>query len=558
MKFVLQCNNVYAEAGCLANRICELVAGGARYRDITVVVCDYQDTAPIYTQVFADSGIPVNADVGGDLMAHPTAKHLRDVMLGAPWRKDAPTFRGRTALEICRELNQILDGDDVATERIRGILTVIGNVLGEQSITLGEFNNMFCTLCTACKISDVPKYLDRVMLVDVKEYEPSFVPHLFIAGATAEAFPQGISDTDIITEQDISEMKIKIEPSARLQAARSLQHARNIINSATKDVFVSYSSKNSRGSRGAVSPLAGSDFKTPDAKFFSKMYAKQRTLATIGNKSAFVNNEQAEFFASVAQATDLGELKIPQICKQPNDITDAEKLFFKKGHISVTTLENFAKCPYYSFLVNGLGLKKREPQNQIAPSTVGTILHAFAETFLKTGKTADTIIKDVLKDYRLPKHITSVITVQAHQIADYLALQKDLDFVPRFFEYSVEGVIGGKTVCGKVDRIDVGKNNTQFTVVDYKTGDPGAVRLQLPIYMWFLQSRLNMQPNGGYYLNLRKFTKKAVDTDEISTAVTSAKASIESIKNGQIRKQPINKSVCEYCPCGAMCGVGNG
>ena len=218
MKYVLQCNNVYDEAARIANKICGLVSNGARYKDIAVVICDYDDTVTIYYEIFAQSGIPVNVDVGMKLIEHPYAKHLRDKMAYHPWAQQYQC-----------------DADDPAIQKIDEILATCKKVSREIKVSNNEFLNMFCSLCSAVKISDVPIYADRVLLVSAKEYEPSFVPYLFVTGASDGAFPVTAPDTDIITEQDINNMSINIEPSASLQNKRARQHAKYILASATKE-----------------------------------------------------------------------------------------------------------------------------------------------------------------------------------------------------------------------------------------------------------------------------------------------------------------------------------
>jgi ATP-dependent helicase/DNAse subunit B len=383
------------------------------------------------------------------------------------------------------------------------------------------------------------------MLVNAKEYEPAFAPYLFITGACAGAFPQSVDDTDIITGQDIAQMKIRIEPTAQLQSARMWQHAINIIESAKINVYFSYSLKNISGESVSASPLLNGTAEL-EVELYSKQFAKQQTLLNIGNKSAFKNNETAEYYASIKTAADLDNIRIPQISKQPRDISNPEKLFFKKGHTSVTAVENYAKCPYYGYLVNALELKPNAPKNTVPPNIIGTILHTFAEK-------GD--IKSILKNYNLPKYLERVICKQCAEIKKYLE-SNTIEFKPKFFEYEISGVIDGKTIRGKADRIDT-DDKGHFVVVDYKTGDPGVVRLQLPLYMHFLNEKMGLEPLGGYYLNLRKFKKIDIEPAEIPLAIEKTQEVLSGMCAGKIIKQPIHKSVCQYCPCGALCGVHN-
>jgi len=530
MKFVLPCENVYDEAATVANKICDLVANGARFRDIVVVICDYEDTAPIFTQVLQSSQIPVNVDVGMKLIETVEGKYLRDLLNNSPWVKERLVIKNPTVVQICKQLSKF-----ATEEKIIEILDVVTKTLGDQKITVTEFSNMFCTLLTATKISDVPANLDRVMLVGAKEYEPTFIPHVFIAGATA--FPAPVPDTDIITEQDIRAMKIHVEPTATLQATRAWRHAINIMQSATQGLYISYSAINVRGEHATPTPLAHG-FPIGTADIACRSFAKTRVLAGIGNGEAFQNNETAEYLASVKTASDMADFKIPQLDKQPANVAlDIDK-------ISVTALEDYAKCPYYFYLTRVLKLKPFEPPNAVAPHVVGTILHTFAERFVREGAP----IEAVLRDYKLPNYMTRAIKKCAKQIANYLTESiATRDFKPKYFEHEIDGELDGVKVRGKVDRIDA--HLDQLHVVDYKSGGAGVIRLQVPLYMHFLGA------TGGEYLNLKELKPREVRVDEIAPAVARATDLIADIKRGKITREPAHKDVCKYCPNRGMCEV---
>ena len=529
MNYVLQCNDIFDEAARTANKICALVAEGARFRDLVVVSCDYERTAPIYAQVFASNNIPLNVDVGGKLIDHALTKHLRDVMSSAPWITPRPSFPNPSAsLEVsllCNKLRPLLPTDSLASEKISAILDTIEKVLGNQLITVQEFNNMFCTLCAACKLSDVPKFSDRVLFVAVTEYEPTFTPYLFITSANDNTFPAQVSDTDIITEQDINDMSIRIEPSPSLQVARSWKHAKNIMASATKGLFISYTE--------TPTPLA-KGFKQDTCGIASRTFARSKTLAAIGNKTAFADNETAIYYSSLSHASGLGDFKIPCLDPEPKNLTTGSELFFQNNTAHVTALENFCKCPYYHFLTSGLGLKKKDPLGTLSPAAIGTILHDIAEKIVR-GEPWQTDNLFIKKQAKLMQKF----------------LLRDIDesrYKPKYFEHKLEKKIGGITIKGIADRIDT--DGSGFVVVDYKTGSAGHARLQVPLYMDFFG-----KAQSGYYLSLKDFSKKAVTLNDIPPALESASKAITEIKAGNISKNPIHKSICGYCPMGAMCGV---
>ena len=541
MRYVLQCENVYVEAARIANRICGLVGAGVRYKDIVVVICDYDETVSVYNQIFTESGIPVNVDVGMKLIDHPLVKHLRDLMLNTPWKS-----------------NEMPDAEENVLQKIIGILETIKRIVGGQRLSGSEFCNMFCTLCSAAKISDVPHYADRVLLVSAKEYEPSFVPYLFVTGASDSVFPYTTSDTDIITEQDIKNVSFRIEPSASMQNKRARSHAQNILNSAVKELCVSYSTVNIKGERTGASELINNEYliMNIDRKedLTSRVYAKQNVLTAIGNGSAFFDTKH---WASVQAALNL-DLQIPQLDKMPGNIKCGKQLFFPENKAHVTQIENFVKCPYYHFLTNGLRVKKRE-LDKIGANTIGTILHEFAEKFLKDK----TPIEKIIGKYKLPQYTVAALKKQAKLIAKFLT--EDIaksEFKPYLFEHKLEKDFDGIKVHGIADRIDVadlqcksGQSEVDAIksamVVDYKSGTNIGVKLQLPLYMSFLTDKYI--PEAAYYLSLKNFKKTVISVDDIEPAVKQAQSVIADLKKGVIAPNPNHKSVCEYCPARVVC-----
>ena len=85
----------------------------------------------------------------------------------------------------CQQLKDL-----TANEKIQKILDQIATEYGEQTLTLREFITLFWTLCSATKVSNIPQYLDRVLIAPVNDWVPTRVKYLFVANCTADNFPQ--------------------------------------------------------------------------------------------------------------------------------------------------------------------------------------------------------------------------------------------------------------------------------------------------------------------------------------------------------------------------------
>jgi ATP-dependent helicase/nuclease subunit B len=439
-------SNVQSEAVWVANRICGLVkCRGVRYRDIAVVLSDYDNTVKIFESAFLSNGIAVNVDVGEDLLSNPLAQFLVALLGGGkpenvvslinnPYCTIARDIvfelenmvlknnlfagsieneifvneifpyieqlgKSHTVSAICGVLLECLEGlpeiaeskQEVARKKLTELLTSIDRMLGVQKITLQDFGNMFGTLTSATKISAIPTYADCVMLVSAKDYEVSPVKYLFVAGANAGAFPIEQDDTEILTEFDISNVSEKIEPTARMQNARARAHAINVLESCTGELFVSYTAMSARGEETRPSDLAEKIIKGQGerARLASAELVEPNGIYSAGyaRKVLLEAISSGEAFAdrgyynAVLRALDIGDIKIPVFDKKPESLYGASELFFANNVARVTQFENFYKCPYYHFLTNGLKLKARE-RYQVASNMLGSLIHKFVELYL--------------------------------------------------------------------------------------------------------------------------------------------------------------------------------
>ena len=177
--------------------------------------------------------------------------------------------------------------------------------------------------------------------------------------------------------------------------------------------------------------------------------------------------------------------------------------------------------------------------------------------------------------------------------------EADLPLVPRRFEVSFgsersapelqRGLdLGGFTITGKIDRIDVDPFSARGIVQDYKSGKTAysaariesELKLQIPLYMLVLRDLIGMEPLGGLYRALagdrqargllRASAKDDVlpgftradykDDDEfwaqVEGAVDNARRFVERIRAGDVRHDPLGDAGCpSWCELYPMCRV---
>jgi len=595
------------EAAWVANEICRLVKiDGVRFRDIVVVASDYETSAKVFEQVFAENGIEVNLDVGADLLSHSLTQFLREYLLLAATGGQVhflnvikSAYSGLNAeTEFETENNALKNGtrgneitapivkklvkcktvgefctvlashceersdEAIQVRKLLDLLETLSKISGNQNVSPLEFINLFTALTSATKVSDIPTLADAVLLVSVPEYQPTFVPYVFVTGASDGAFPVTQDDTDIITTQDIANTNIRIEPSATLQNSRNRRHAIDIITSATEKLYISNTGQHQ-------SELIEKLPITCDvSEVASKTFATNTVLKAIGDGTAF---DDAEYYGNVLKSLDLGGLEYLNPKPKVTPIKSAQKLFFQNGTARVTQIENFRKCPYFHFLENGLNVRVRE-RNKLAANIMGTVIHKLAEEFTKKIITAgreglenfdaEAEMKKVaeqvlyIEEFRFLTQDTKNAPVISNLKKEAKLLAREIirqvhgsKYFPKYAETPIQGEIEGVVVRGKADRIDVDGTNHAI-IIDYKTGAIDKASLQLPLYIEFLQDIYTT--DGAFYQTLRP-GKFDMQEAKVPDAKQQACEIISKIKGGVIRPNPADKKVCRYCVARDIC-----
>jgi len=590
---IIENNNINDEAGRIANMVRQVIKSGADYRDIVVVLCDYESTREIFAQAFNQCGIPVNMDVGISIDKSGVGNFVQDILkLGI--RDNAENFvtviksrfvgidkdlefeleafclktgyglkgakdradkilvalgeylkKLRSAKKvgnICDVLGEIIGNfvaevegsvEELAIKKILQILGTVKDVLGETRFTLDEFMDMLNALMVATKLSSPPAFVNRVLLVDVREFVPSGIPYMFVCGAGEKSFPTPQDDTDIITEFDIKHMKVKIEPSPSKQNARSRRHAWNIVECSIKGMVISYSISNSQNEIVARSEIVEKILERNPQIFItedfakdvtSEWYAKQRLLRDLGTGEAFMGD--AKFYNSLKSAVGNTSIEILDLGANEVNIKDGNALFFGKSVAKVTQLEKFYACPYLHFLEQGLGVRVRE-RHKVEASVIGNIIHAIVEEFLRCKikgvecKIDDIVLKILSHDDfkffandSINKPIIEALKKECRVIAKQIIqnIEKG-EYLPKYIERRMETKIGDVSLIGKADRVDVAKINGKkhAFIIDYKTGGNVnfsfrdlyiGTKLQLPLYLSFFGGA-GYTPGGAVYMPLK-------------------------------------------------------
>jgi ATP-dependent helicase/DNAse subunit B len=294
----------------------------------------------------------------------------------------------------------------------------------------------------------------------------------------------------------------------------------------------------------------------------------------LGSRTVF-NVTELERFADCSSAWFVDRLLDPRSI-------DAEVDAKLKGMVAHTALSRF-----FSGLPKELGVDNVEPS--LVEDAV-RFMRACLDSAIGGVRMEMTDIQRRELDQTLWRDLEALVREEA---------EADRPLVPRRFEVSFgmerspqelqRGLdLGGLTLSGKIDRIDVDPHSARGIVQDYKSGKHAfsareierELRLQIPLYMLVLRDLVGIEPLGGVYRplsgerrarGLLRADARAdvlpgyvktdyLDEDEFWAQVEGAKALATQlagrIRAGDVRHDPKGGECPTWCDLWPICRVG--
>lgn len=269
-----------------------------------------------------------------------------------------------------------------------------------------------------------------------------------------------------------------------------------------------------------INKLKAADIKTTNIDFQFDLVENQKDIEI--DKARFENPLQESVYSGY-------------IYNQLDEFQKEKLLAHKSQQFSASQLEEYAKCPFQYFAKRILQLEiLEEPTDEIEALELGSLIHSILYEFYSTIKTKNIIIAGC-DDIIFNEIFTLIFSIAENKI-EKLRLNSEIIFyekekilgingdkrksilfkfleeernnadgyLPEYFEMEFGDfknsanennsnvLIGDVKVRGKIDRIDLNKENNQFKVIDYKLGGNkpsekdlrSGVSLQLPLYVY--------------------------------------------------------------------------
>lgn len=440
--------------------------------------------------------------------------------------------------------------NDQIYDAVTGIISEMREILGETQMLPTEYGRIFSSGVAALELSIIPQYNDAVFIGGFKEAALTKAKYLFAIGLTSDV-PKTQEDCALLTDDDIdrlAEIKVLVEPKIKIVNHRERENVATGIAAWSEKLFVSYPVSDFSGGKNVKSEVldfieraftvkpfpAGNGYLTEKQGLKHFAYACGRFIE--GVIPDFTTG--ASYYAAVGtkRAKNLLEHSGKEIKIRLNE--NARALL--KNVTSPTSIEDFYKCPYRSFIVHGLGVKERDDGKPNALKN-GNLAHEIFKAFTERAdnicetftfkRCYDEAVKTALSnpDYGAFKSdaeseatLAALIRECEKYCKSFYEWLKSSDFKTdkthtevRFGDggtYPAVPLLGGKIkLSGKIDRVDTYKDYCR--IIDYKTGQAdaseeelfGGVRVQLYLYAAAVNDK---KLAGAYYIPVADSFKK--------------------------------------------------
>ncbi len=321
-----------------------------------------------------------------------------------------------------------------------------------------------------------------------------------------------------------------------------------------------------------------------------------------------------------------------------NELSEAGKNRLEKmkeRQFSVSQLETYAVCPYRYFAERVLKLDiLEEPTEEIEALELGSLIHSILFTFYTAVK-SENIVLNNCSDRTFAKAEKLLFTIAETRVKEvnfnsplsfferekifgiggdrknsilykFLLEEKENEegYIPEFFEAGfgrIQEEKGEKVLLkelqtgevklrGKIDRVDINKDEKTFKVYDYKTGKSrlskqdiyDGIQLQLPVYLYaakeIIKSEMDesYEPSGALIYSL-KYNSSDFGRNEISfgrnpdeeeiikkynqmidISLEAVKKYVNGIGKGDFRLSQLDKreeKACRFCGFRAVCRI---
>ena len=392
-------------------------------------------------------------------------------------------------------------------------------------------SDIFTRIASVVKVNNLPLSIDCVKVSDAENTMEIF-KHLYIVNCTSETAPLVKSDCGIILDGEIEKLNFAHKLSPTIAHVNKLSKLR-VFNTSLlfeNSLTITYSKNASELVKELLQKIKVNIDGVNEnlIPFYNLDLGKYIALSEWDCIEYLCKNDNKnkKLFEKLIKNKEINNISLENL-----------NIFKNLKTISASQLENYFKCPFYSFLTNTIKIKPKM-ENDILALDIGNILHEILREYYSRDKNVvdvhkfvqEQVSKYVLKDERLK--INEKSPVLKNLIEEAVRVIDGVNYIDdnSLFktnkkllevEFSANNALRLRNIdlIGKIDRIDLCGDMAR--IIDYKSGRADANlkelyygnKLQLFLYSCACEMWLKKNVVGGFYLPLHnKYTKEQGNT----------------------------------------------
>ena len=493
------------------------------------------------------------------------------------------------------DLTEVLEDSDPAASRsyaeiypyIIDLLDQMYNLIPSEKVTADEFSDLIISGMTDASAGMIPSTTDSVVFGDIERTRLFDVKVLFLIGATDASIPKQNNPAGIFNDRErliLKEDKFELSATARERAFMQKFYLYLVLTKASEEIVITYASDNGDDSAAGPSYLI-------------------RTIKNLYNdleETEISRDDFDEFLYSGSAVSDVTDRLLRQTAAQeisdknrrllagllpinpskekvdtafftytPDKISEIVQSASEDG-VSVSRLEQFARCAYSYFLKYDLYLKERQEYG-LKNTDLGTLYHDVLDKYSMRLKNEDISWADVSDEKRESflndsigeamgslnqadifdsererYQLESIRRTLSRTVAVLTDQIRMGSFEPGLFEISLDKISDARdltlelsgdekiTLKGQIDRLDTKKTDDgmeYIKIIDYKSSAHdlslselyNGIQIQLIYYMDAavkgLTARyrnLKILPGAAFYYQIKDpvITASVTESDE--------------------------------------------
>ena len=421
-------------------------------------------------------------------------------------------------------------------------------VMGSVSMSMSEYADVLEVGLAQSKMGQLPPAVDELLVADLGRSKLSAYKAVFIIGLQEGSFPKVGGAKGLLTqkERSMAGSQLELAQGEKENLLEQYFLLYTMMGKASERLYFFSSQGTSEGKAFGQSTLwkrlervLGSNWKLAERPASPRPmpYLYEANGPVGGSAAKWLEENGFEKLSTLmneGQNLKAGAQKLPTaVARRLMD--PAQRM------LSVTQLEQYARCPFAYYLRYGLYLKEREVP-QVRSLEDGNVLHDIlqdAGEFLSQALAGEEAVALAQKLADLKQEEYAVYQTTGRYRYYWRKLQRSAaralqiltmqiqkgDFEPAAFEWRFGGGSqGGEPISvtlpdgriaklqGKVDRVDLWQDEQEryVRVIDYKSGSTeykpeelyAGLQLQLPVYMEATAQAYDAKPAGFFYFHL--------------------------------------------------------